>query len=406
MITLELPKSLQALKTSPPTPHEQQYLLGFRGLLVIEAFLWVFLQTFVPVAVYASADSSGKLYQEVLRNTLSVLFWNEYFLYGSIIFLSARSIAIPFLRNPDKERMARSILSRGLALWFPVAISLAIIKLSFSSSFLNLVSQFKTGTGNSSLQVPYHLPSTLAYWNSVFNIFWTTHTFAAQAGSTAFPSQTLWMVTAVYIQSYTVYMTMIIIPYTRAKWRVQGAFFFVLTAWWCQSWAWCTISGLCLCDMVMNMDFKARARRGIPIPLPRNIIPTAIRKKLRRGSHGDEGKAKQPKQYRLPLWLPAGLLLTAGLLMQYLWVAWRPEDFNEEYMYHSGLYYTAGLNYQFTTHHTPARDDAYLMVVGIFVFLETYDSIQRFFENAFLVALGRRSLSEFFYIHLHVHAHL
>jgi hypothetical protein len=30
-------------------------------------------------------------------------------------------------------------------------------------------------------------------------------------------------------------MTMVIIPYMRKNWRVQGAFFFVLTAWWYDS---------------------------------------------------------------------------------------------------------------------------------------------------------------------------
>ena len=371
------PKQLRMLKTGSPTPYEQEYLIGFRGLLVIEAFLWVFLQTFVPVAVAASADSGGKAYQEGLRKSLSVIFWNEYFLVGSVVFLSARSIAIPFIKNPTKERIARTVLTRGITLWFPVAVSLAIIKVALSQAGEQYIFDFKNQTGNRSINVPYMLPNTLAYFNSVFNLFWTTHNFSVQAASTAFPSQTLWILSVVYMQSYTVYMTMVIIPYTRKKWRVQGAFFFVLTAWWCESWAWYTISGLLFCDMVMTMDFKAAAQRGIPINFPLRLLRQA------------DGSA-----HRLPVWVPAGLCVIGGFLMQFLWVAWRPDLFDSEYLIHSGLYYTPGLNYLYKTQHTAARDDIYLILVGFFIFLESYDCLQRFFQNRFFVYLGKRSLSK------------
>jgi hypothetical protein len=364
-------------KASAPTPYEQEYLIGFRGLLVIEAFLWVFLQTFVPVAVAASADTGGKAYQEGLRKSLSVIFWNEYFLFGSIVFLSARSIAIPFIKNPTKERVARSVLTRGITLWFPVAVSLAIIKVAFSSTGDQYILNFKNNIGNKSINVPYMIPNAFAYFNSVFNMFWTTHNFSNQAASLAFPSQTLWILNLIYSQSYTVYLTMIIIPYTRSKWRVQGAFFFVITAWWCQSWAWYTITGLLFCDMVMTMDFKGTAQGGIPVNFPLRFLRRA------------DGNA-----HRLPVWVPAGLCVFAGFLMQFLWVAWRPDLFDKEYLIHSGLYYTPGLNYLYETHHTVARDDIYLILIGFFTFLETYDVMQRFFQNRFFMFLGKRSLSK------------
>ncbi|RDW66689.1 hypothetical protein BP5796_09438 [Coleophoma crateriformis] len=363
---------------SPPTTYEQEYLLGFRGLLVIQSFLWVFLTVFVPVTVAQSKNTTGPLYEEVFRKVLSVLFWNEYFLYGAIIFLSARSIAIPFIKKPSREQAAKSIFCRGLSLWFPLAIALAIVKLSFTKATSERLYDFKTRTGNNSIAVPYIMPTTLAYFNSVFNLFWTTKNFMITSGNTAFPSQTLWLINAVYIQSYTVYMTMIIIPYTRKEWRVKGAIVFVILAWWCDSWAWYTISGLLFADMVMTMDFKACAQRGIPINTPCAALKKA------------DGSA-----FRLPVWIPAGLCITAGLLMQYLWVAWRPSLFSHEYLAHTGMYYTDGLNTQYTTHHIPARDDIYLILVGFFTLLETYDFLQRFFQNKFFVYLGRRSLSYF-----------
>lgn len=362
--------------TKPPTVYDQQYLLGFRGVLVIESFLWVFLQVFVPSTVAASANPNGKFYEEMIRKTLSVFFWNESFLYGSIVFLSARSIAIPFIKDPSKGRVARSVLCRGITLWFPVAVALAIVKGAMTQGELERIFDFMTRTNNYSMQVPYFLPNTLAYFNSVFHIFWTQHDWSVQAGSTAFPSQTLWLITAVYMQSYTVYMTMIIIPYTRQKWRVQGAFFFVLTAWWCDSWAWYTITGLLFCDMAMTMDFKAAAQRGIPIPLPTRHLRRA------------DGSA-----LRLPVWLPAALLMVLGYVMQFLWTDYRPDLLDKEYEYHSGLYYSGGLNYNYETVHTPARGDIYLIIVGFFFLLESYDIVQRIFDNTFFVFLGKRSLS-------------
>jgi len=365
------------LKASSPVAYEQQYLLGVRGLLVIQAFLWVFLQTFVPVAVANSLNTTGSLFQVVLRKGFSVIFWNEYLLYGAIVFLSARSVPIPFIRDPAKSQIARAVLTRGLALWFPLAISLAIIKIAFSQTGVDYIFEFMKRTGNHSFNVPYVLPTTLAYFNSVFNLLWTTHDFSSQAASTAFPSQTLWILTVVYMQSYTIYMTMVIIPYTRKRWRVQGAFFFVLTAWWCQSWAWFTISGLLFADMVMNMDFKACSQRGIPIDIP------AARLRRADGSPA-----------RIPVWVPAGFCVVAGLLMEYLWIAWRPDLWNREFFYHSALYYTPNLNYAYATRHVPARDDIYLIVVGFFLLLESYDGMQRFFDNKFLLYLGKRSLSK------------
>ncbi|KAJ9314231.1 hypothetical protein DTO271D3_5460 [Paecilomyces variotii] len=368
----EIVNSAPKLKMGSPTEYEQPYLLGFRGILVIETFLWTFLRTFAPTTVYVSADPNGPFSYQIVRKIFSVLFWNEYFLYGAIIFLSARSIAIPFIRNPKAERAAMSMMCRGITLWFPVAVSVAIATLAFAIGGTEYIADFKTRTSNHTTAVPYVIPNAFAYFNSVFNMFWTTRDYNIQAASTAFPTGTLWVICAVYMQSYTVYMTMLIIPYTRNKWRVQGAFVFVLCAWWCQSWAWFTISGLILADMVMNMNFKERAQRGIPVWTRANGSRICI-----------------------PVFVPAGLCLIGGLLMQYLWVAYRPDLFDKEWLVHTDPYYTASLNFQYATRHTQARDDAYLMVIGIFLFLESYDILQRIFSNGFLVALGKRSLSYF-----------
>ncbi|EED14776.1 conserved hypothetical protein [Talaromyces stipitatus ATCC 10500] len=377
MVGLDL-KLLRKHIVTPPTKYEQEYLIGFRGLLVIQAFLWMFLQTFAPSTVYASYDVGGPHAQVIVRKVFSVLFWNEYFLYGAFIFLSARSIAIPYFRDPTPAVIARSLLTRSLQLCIPVAICLAIVKGSITANALNTIKHFKYSTNNLSLPIPYQFPNALSYWNSVFNLFWTTHGFRSQSGSYAFPTQTLWMINAVYIQSYTVYMIMVIVPYTRPQWRVQFGILFVIAAWWCNSWAWYTVSGVLVCDMVMHMDLKQNALMGIPVQY-RSLV-----------WRSNDGKPR-----RIPTWFVGGLLLVGGLLMQYLWAAYRPDLFFSEWRIHSNPYTTGGLDERYLLDHISARDDVYITILGIFILLETYDVLQRVLQNKFLLFLGRRALSYF-----------
>jgi len=160
--------------------------------------------------------------------SLSVLFWHKSLLYSFFILLSARTICIPFLLNSSKTVVASVVFRRGLRLWFPTAVALAIVKILSSTIGTTYIDDFKAHTGNISFETPYTIPSTLAYFNSVFNLFWTTHKFSEQAGNTAFPSQTLWIVNVIYAQSYTVYMTMVVIPYTRHSWRVHAYMCFIV----------------------------------------------------------------------------------------------------------------------------------------------------------------------------------
>jgi hypothetical protein len=158
----------------PVSDPSQTYLLGVRGFLVIQSFLWVFLRTFVLTAVKDSQDPYGPLYLEILRKTLSVLFWNETLIYSAIILLSARTICIPFLAAKSRTVAASSIFRRGIRLWFPTAVALAIVKGIFSSMSTSYITDFATATNNHSIDTLYELPNALAYFNSIFNIFWVT----------------------------------------------------------------------------------------------------------------------------------------------------------------------------------------------------------------------------------------
>ena len=339
------------------------HLLGLRGFLVIQSFLWVFLQTFVPVAVKDSANTSGPTYEKILRQSLSVLFWNDSLIYSSFIFLSARTICVPYLENPSKTAIASTVFRRGLRLWFPVATSLAMVKILSITIGTSHLDQYKRATQNTTLEVPYEIPNTLAYFNSVFNLFWTNKNFFSQAGNTASPTQTLWIISVIYAQSYTVYLTMIITPYTQAAWRVKAYLCFILSAWWVQSWAWYSITGLLLTDAVINMGYGEKAAHGMKIW----------------------------RTVRCPIWVAGVVLMAAGLVMQFIWTDWRPQYENKELLAHAARY---GLNTDSDPREPEARDDDYLLIVGFHLLLECSTFVQTIFRNRFFMYLGMRSLSK------------
>ena len=362
-----LAQSLSAMSGEASNAHlEQGYLLGLRGLLVIQSFFWVFLQTIVPVVIKSSANKYGPTYERILRQSLSILFWNKSLIYSSFIFLSARSICMPYLQNPSRTAIAGAVFRRGLRLWFPTAVALAIVKIITATLGTAYIEEYRQKTGNVSFEVPYEIPNTLAYFNSVFNIFWKSNKFFEQSGNTAFPSQTLWIVSVIYSQSYTVYLTMVIIPYTRSSWRVKAFICFIISSWWVQSWAWYSITGLLLADAVMNMQYMDKAKRGLKIW----------------------------RSIRCPIWIAGIILMIAGLLMQFLWSDWRPQYENTELLAHAGLYYSGGLNRQFNAKEPQARDDDYLLIVGFYLLLEYSTLMQKILQNTFLMYLGKRSFSK------------
>ncbi|KAK3077637.1 hypothetical protein LTS18_009698, partial [Coniosporium uncinatum] len=187
-------------------------------------------------------------------------------------------------------------------------------------------------------------------------------------GARAFPTSTLYIISIIFQQSYTVYMTMLILPYTRPAWRLQAFILFVITAWWVQSWAWYSITGLLLTDAIHNMDFHERSRAGIPIWRTR---------------------------FRFPTWIVYLALMVAGLIMQYIFTAWKTQDKDAELVAHATLYESGDLNRNYDPSQPQARDDNYLLLLGWFLMLEHSDVLKGLMGNPIFKVLGRRSLSIF-----------
>lgn len=369
--TLRLSSVLQ--RSHPPPAYKQyEYLIGIRGLLTIQTFLWMFLSLFVPAAVKTpslESQSPGPFYAVILRKTLGVLLWNPSLIYSSIIFLSARTICIPFLSSPSRVALASILFRRTVRLFFPCLALLGFSWLLLSQTDgYQAIDKFRTLTKNTNISTPYRLPHALAFLNSTFDLFWITKNYATQAASRAFPSGTLYVVSLVYMQSYTVFMTMVIVPYTRNSWRVKSLAGFIVAAWWVQSWAWYSVSGLLLADAIINMDLRAKALRGLPL---------------------------LGNRLRAPIWLVYGIMVVAGFLMQYLWTAWRPQYQNYELEGHTGLYNASPLNGGLDLDQPQARDDNYLIILGFFLLADTYEFLQRVLSMSFFVHLGNRSFSTF-----------
>jgi hypothetical protein len=354
------------LRTKPSLHPSQDYLLGLRGLLTIQAFIWHFLSVFAPAAVKDSHNDTGPGIQLFLRKTISVLCWNSSLIYSFIIVLSARSISIPFISSPTSLVVASSAFRRSLRLLIPTFASSILVVICFSGG-KEYIDEFKQITGNVSFETPYTLPGFIGFCNAVFNLFWVTRNFASQAGSRAFPGQMLWIVTLLYSQSWTVFMSMVIIPYTRPEWRVKAWIFFILTAWWVQSWAWFSITGLMLADVKMNMEFQSKSLKGLKVFGGR---------------------------WKVPSWVLYGLSIAVGLMMQFFWSAWKPQLEDGELKIHADLYGSAGLNNNPDLSQPQARMDNYFVIVGLLCLIETSDLLQFIFTSAPLLYLGRRSFGK------------
>lgn len=359
----------EVLNPYPPKT-QVNYLLGVRGVLAGQTFIYLFLQLFAPTTVKDSANPDGPIAQELLRKTIGVLFWNGSLTYSAIIILSARTIVLPFFSEPSKTVVASSLFRRPIRLALPVFIAIIISTTLVKTMGTEYITTFATKTGNKSISAPTSMTGFVVFFNSIFTLFWQTRDFSKQNGSTGVLGQSLWIVSIIFQQSYTLYMTMIIIPYTRPQWRLKALMFFVLTAWWVQSWAWYSITGLIIADTTHTLNLRHKIAQGIPVQISKS------------------------KQIRFPWWIGCILCMIVGFMMQYFWVAWRPDLADGELKAHGGIYNPGRLNDGSDFTEPAPRMDNYLVIFGFFFLLECSQWLRWIFASKFLVMLGKRSYSK------------
>ncbi|CAD6442146.1 8d9f3990-add8-4178-8149-cf3797e2eb55 [Sclerotinia trifoliorum] len=368
---------------SPASTPQSTYLLGLRGFLITQTFLWTFLQTFVPATVKSNIVTfppDTPTYQNFIRKILSPIFWNESLIYSSFIFLSARTLCISFISSPTKQTITSSIFRRSFRLIIPTIFSLSLITLlSHITSTDHFTTLFITRTANASIQTPSALssPVPLTLFNSIFTLFLSTsHTPLHKLSAVrAFPSATLSILPILYSQSYTLYITTLIIPYTRPLWRLKYSPLFLFTAYWVSSYSFISISGLLLTDFFLlpNSPLLLHSKTGFPLP-------------------------KQLTKKRVPSWMPYTLILLIGIGLQYFYITSNSEvkTANAELKAHTDIYGSSGgLNTTPDLKEQTPRIADWLILCGGFLLLETRKGVQNLFKNTVMIALGKRSLSYF-----------
>jgi hypothetical protein len=366
-LAMRIRKKVQIFIRSPPQqPHSQAHLTALRGILVLESILWIILQTFLPGLTTASIPSPA--YQQGLRKGIQVLFWDYSFIASFFLILSARAICVPFLADSSSTNYARTLVRRPIEIGLPLFVAAALAFIIFNRTNTDIIARFAEDYSNSLVQ-PVSRPATgLALVNSIYNTLWVVRDFSGQAANRAWPSMTLWSPSLIYSQSYTVYIAMVILPFTRPRWHIQGLSLFIIAAWWMNSWGWYSATGLMLADININPILKADFHRGFHIA-------------------GDFCVANG---------LIGAVLAAGGLAMKYVWIIARPDLEHMELASRPSLHLSDNFSVETFDKSKPyPRVDNYLLIVGILLLIETFEPVQKFLAgNRTLVFLGKRSFSK------------
>lgn len=305
----------------------------------------------------------------MLRKVLEPLLWDESFIFCFFILLSARTVSISFLQSVDSSNYARSLISRPIRMGIPLGVGLAISCAIFGTINTDYLIQFATLTGNPRLRAPQQPPSGLACFNSIWNLLWVTKDYSLQSGNLAFPSWTLWVPSAIYLQSYTVYMLMIILPFSRPSWHINGLFMFAFGSWWFNSWGWYSATGLFLADVAINPPLRSSLMRGL------------------QSSGG---------RINLPYWLLSCISILVGLGLKYMWTDALPGLYWQGEAYAHPARWTGGSSFGYYDAHQPfPRMDNWLIIVGWLTLLEFSEMGKKILGSLPLRVVGKRSLSKF-----------
>jgi len=351
-------------------PHIQDHVTGLRGVLVIQSLFWIYLQTFAPAMVYPSSayQTNGPTWQYALRDIFCAPLWNTSLIYTWFIILSARTVCIPFLSNPCGTTFAGSLMRRNIRVGLSISVATAISILVFTQIENGYFETFNSILHNPAVTAPAKPQKPHAGFLSIYELLWVTRNWYQQAANTFWPSSTMWAPSLIYFQSYTVYIAMVILPFTRPFWHLQGCIAFAIGSYWLESWGWYSITGLMIADVAINPVLRDELKKGIKIT----------------------------ENFRLPYFIPAVAFVILGFVQKYLWIAAFPSQLNRELILHPTIWTGDGLSLSDFSSQPYARLDDWMVVVGTMVLIELFQPLQKALSISPLTYLGRRSLSEFF----------
>jgi hypothetical protein len=349
----------------PPCSSEARvHLYGLRGILAICGIATIFVQTFIPALAFSKAH--GPEYQKILRIIFSPVIWSEDLITSFFFVLSCHSIALTFLGSPTPTTFSGSIVRRVIRMVITIALACGIVFGIFGGIGTEYIDRFKEVLPNEQITTPGIPENALVALNSIFDIFWVVRDFYTEAANTFWPTQTVWNLSLIFYQSWTVYFLMILLPYTRPSWHAEGLALFALGTFWMCTWGWYSTFALLLADYVKNPSLRIKLDEGL-----------AIHKRL---------------EWKLPYKFIGGIMMVAGFGMKFTWAV-LPQYYNKELILHP--YVDLAQNHSvasFVAAGPYARVDNFLVVFGILLLSETSVLFKHCLSWKPLVLLGKRSM--------------
>ncbi|GAB7365588.1 hypothetical protein MBLNU230_g6659t1 [Neophaeotheca triangularis] len=346
-------------------PEQHSHLYGLRAILTFLGLLWVFFETFIPTVV--SNNTDGPTHQKVVRYIFSPLLWDISLITSFFFVLSGRAICIRFLKDSSPSTYAGTIIRRLIRLPIVLTIACAIAFGILGGTGVSYIARFKEVLPNDSIAVPDLPDRALTGLNSMFDLFWVVRNYYDQAANDFWPTHTLWNLSLIYQQSWTIYFLMVILPFTRATWHWPFLGLFALGSFWMNTWGWYDAFALLVADYAINPTLRPRFEQGLEVKQDWHIHWAAI----------------------------GGIMTVAGTAMKYVWTA-LPQYVDKELVLHPWVDLTENSSLREIADADPyPRVDNFLVIFGILLIVETIPVIQKLLSARWLVEIGKRSLSLF-----------
>lgn len=356
-----------ALTQAPCNSETRVHLYGLRGILAICGIATIFVQTFIPALAYSKAH--GPEYQKILRIIFSPVIWSEDLILSFFFVLSCHSVALTFLSSPTPISLSGSIIRRVIRMVIMIALACGIVFGIFGGIGTEYIDRFKEVLPNEQITTPEVPENALIALNSIFDIFWVARSFYTQAANTFWPTQTIWNLSLTFYQSWTVYFLMILLPYTRPSWHLEGLALFALGTFWMCTWGWYSTFALLLADYVKNPTLRLKLDEGL-----------SMHKRL---------------EWKLPYKFIGGIMMTAGFAMKFTWAV-LPQYYNKELVLHPYVDLSENHSLEsFAASDSYPRVDNFLVIFGTLLMSETSVLLKQCLSWKPLVLLGKRSMGAF-----------
>lgn len=352
---------------SDSKPHEHSHLYGLRGILTFLGLFWVFFETFIPTIVTNNTD--GPTSHRIIRYIFSPLLWDLSLLSSFFFVLSGRSVCIRFLEDPSPGTYGGSITRRLLRLPIALTIACAIAYGIFGGGGVSYIARFKEVLPNDSIEAVELPNNALTGLNSIFNLFWVVRSYYHQAANDFWPTHTIFNISLLYQQSWTVYFLMVILPFTRATWHLPFLALFALGSFWMNTWGWYDAAALLLADYTLNPVLRKRLDEGLEVR----------------------------DAWCVPYAFVGSLMAISGAAMKYVWTV-LPQYLDRELLLHPFMSLTedSSLREFAEQERYYPRVDNFLFIFGILLIVETIPQIKNVLSFKWLVEVGKRSLSMHF----------